>query len=53
MAAKSGLSAKDMNSQKIINLGVGTANTTDAASTADVRTARDYAASLYNATGTL
>lgn len=53
MAAKSGLSAKDMNSQKIINLGVGTANTTDAASTADVRVARDDARSLNNATGTL
>jgi hypothetical protein len=53
MASGKAISAKDMNSQKITNLGVGTANTTDAASTADVRTARDYAASLNNATGTL
>lgn len=51
--AKKSLSVKDMNGQKITSLGVGTANTTDAASTADVRTARDYAASLNNATGTL
>jgi hypothetical protein len=53
MAAKKKLSAEDLNNQKIVNLGVGTANTTDAASTADVRTARDYAASLANATGTM
>lgn len=53
MAAKKKLSQEDLNGNKIVNLGVGTANTTDAASTADVRTARDFAASLNNATGTL
>src|ERR1044072_6599781 len=34
MSANKSLSAKDMNGQRITNLGVGTANTTDAASTA-------------------
>ena len=52
MAATVAMSAKDMNGQKITNLGAGAANTTDAASTADVRTARDYAASRANQTGT-
>lgn len=46
------LSQKDMNSQKIINLGAGTANTTDAASTADVEVARLNAISRANHTGT-
>jgi hypothetical protein len=41
-----------MNSNKIINLGAGTANTTDAASTADVETARVFAISRSNHTGT-
>lgn len=51
--SKSSLSVKDMGGNKITNLGVGTANTTDAASTADVQTAREFARSLNNATGTL
>jgi hypothetical protein len=50
--AKKSLSVKDMNSQKIINLGAGTTNTTDAASTADVETARLNAISRTNHTGT-
>lgn len=50
--SKKALSVKDMNSQKITNLGVGTANTTDAASTADVETARLNAISRTNHTGT-
>lgn len=49
---KKSLSVKDMNSQKIVNLGVGTANTTDGASTADVETARLNAVSRANHTGT-
>jgi hypothetical protein len=51
--SKKSLSVKDMNSQKIVNLGAGTADTTDAATTAQVKTAQDFAASLNNATGTL
>lgn len=50
--AKKSLSVKDMNSQKIINLGAGTSNTTDAASTANVETARLNAISRANHTGT-
>jgi hypothetical protein len=50
---KKSLSVKDMNSQKITNLGAGTADTTDAATTAQVKAAQDFAASLNNATGTL
>lgn len=49
---KVSLSAKNMNGQKITNLGVGTTNTTDAASTADVETARANAISRANHTGT-
>jgi hypothetical protein len=52
MAANKSLSQKDMNGQKIINLGAGTTNTTDAASTADVETARANAISRANHTGT-
>jgi hypothetical protein len=52
MASRKSLSTKDMNGQKITNLGVGTANTTDAASTADVETARLNAISRANHTGT-
>lgn len=47
------LSDTDMNGRKIINLGTGTANSTDAASTADVQAAREFARSLANATGTM
>jgi len=52
MAATKSLSQKDMNGQKITNLGAGTTNTTDAASTADVETARANAVSRANHTGT-
>lgn len=52
MTAKKSLSQKDLNNNKIVNLGVGTANTTDAASTADVETARLNAVSRANHTGT-
>lgn len=52
MTAKKKLSQEDLNGNKIINLGVGTVNTTDAASTADVRTARDFAVSRANHSGT-
>jgi hypothetical protein len=50
--AKKSLSVKDMNGSKITNLGAGTSNTTDAASTADVETARLNAISRTNHTGT-
>lgn len=52
MAAKKSLSQKDMNSQKIINLLAGATNTTDAANTAQVQTAQDFAISRANHTGT-
>lgn len=52
MASGAALSAKNMNGQKITNLGAGTANTADAASTADVETARANAISRANHTGT-
>lgn len=52
MSAKKAVSSKDMNGLKITNLGAGTANTTDAASTADVETARLNAISRANHTGT-
>lgn len=51
MASKVAISVKNMNSQKIINLAPGTDNTTDAANTAQVQAARDFAISRANHTG--
>lgn len=52
MAAVKSLSQKDLNNNKIVNLGPGTADTTDAATTAQVKAAQDFAISRANHTGT-
>lgn len=52
MTTKKALSGKDMNGQKIVNLGDASANT-DAATKQQVDAAAAYGASLANATGTM